>query len=283
MFKNKKTKILISILIIVLLSFYYIYEDSSNFLRVCFFDVGQGDSILIKSPKGKNILIDGGPSADLIQKLGNKHSYQNHQIDILILTHAHADHYFGLIEVIKRYNIKLVLWSGIDAHNSSYLHFKKLIENLNTKIAILGQEYLIEKNLKIKILYPLHYLEEGDTDLNNTSISLILSHQNIDFFLAGDLTCEGEEEIIKQNINIKSEIFKANHHGSRWSNCNYFLDKVKPELAIIQSGIDNSFGHPHQETLDRLEERNIEILRNDELGNIWIYSDGGKYWIYPVK
>jgi len=276
---NIKRKLSIIILIIIAI-FYYHFEDKSNFLRVCFLNVGQGDSILIKSPQGKNILIDGGPNANLIHQLGNRHSYQNHQIDILILTHAHADHYYGLIEIVKRYNIKLILWCGIDAYNSDYLYFKKLIQNLNTKIALLGQEYILDSDLKIKIFYPTHYLtEEKTTDLNNTSVSLILSYGEIDFWLAGDLTCEGEEEILKQNIPLEAEIYKANHHGSRWSNCDDILDKLKPEIAIIQSGIDNSFGHPHSETLERIEERSIEILRNDELGDIWIYSDGEKYWL----
>ncbi len=274
-----RKKLSIIIILIIISIFYYKFEDYSDILRVCFLNIGQGDSILIKSPQGKNILIDGGPDANLIHQLGNIHSYQNHQIDILILTHAHADHYIGLIEVLKRYDIKLILWSGIDAHNSSYLYFKKLTKDLNTKIAILGQEYLIETNLKIKILYPTYYLKEDDTDLNNTSVSLILSYQNIDFFLAGDLTCEGETKIIKQNLNIQAEIYKVSHHGSRWSNCDNILDKIKPRLAIIQSGIDNQHQHPHLETLARLEERNIQILRNDELGNIWIHSDGEKYWI----
>jgi competence protein ComEC len=276
----KKNKIVLIIFLIIIATFYYKFEDKSNLLRVCFLNVGQGDAILIKSPQGKNILIDGGPNANLIHQLGNKHSYQNHQIDILILTHAHADHYIGLIEVVKRYDIKLILWSGIDAHNSSYLYFKKLLENYNVNVTLLGQEYLIEDNLKIKILYPTHILKEEEAeDVNNTSVSLILSYGNIDFWLAGDLTCEGEEEIIKQNLDIKAEIYKASHHGSRWSNCDNILDKIKPELAIIQSGIDNQHKHPHPETLERLEERNINILRNDELGDIWIHSDGMEYWV----
>jgi len=158
--------------------------------------------------------------------------------------------------------------------------FKNLISGLPTKIAILGQEYLLGPDLKIKIFYPTHCLtEEEATDLNNTSVSLILSYKQIDFWLAGDLTCEGEEKIVQQNLNLQAEIYKASHHGSRWSNCAYILDKINPEIAIIQSGIDNSFGHPHQETLNRLEERNIQILRNDQMGNIWIYSNGEKYWL----
>ena len=277
---HKKTKFSIIILLLIILVVYYIFEDYSDILRVCFINVDQGDSILIKTPQNKNILIDGGPTADLVQKLGQMHAYKNHQIDILILTHAHADHYYGLIEIVKRYNIKLILWCGIDGSSHDYLYFKNLIKNLNTKIAILGQEYLLENNLKIKILYPTHYLKpEEAEDINNTSIAIILSYKNINFFLAGDLTCEGEAEIIEQNLNLKSEIYKASHHGSRWSNCDYILDEINPELAIIQSGIDNQHKHPHPETLDRLNNRNIEILRNDELGDIWIYSDGLKFWL----
>jgi len=277
---HKKTKFSIIILLLIILIVYYIFEDHSDILRVCFINVGQGDSIFIKTPQNKNILIDGGPSADLVQKIGQMHAYKNHKIDILILTHAHADHYYGLIEIVKRYKIKLILWCGIDAHNSDYLYFKELIKDLDTKIAILGQEYLIEPNLRIKIFYPTHYLQEEEvTDLNNTSVSLILSYQNIDFWLAGDLTCEGEKEILEQNSNLESEIYKTNHHGSRWSNCDYILDAIAPQIAIIQSGIDNTFGHPHQETLERLEQRNIKILRNDQVGDIWIYSDGEKYWV----
>ena len=277
---SKRKKQISIVILIIIAIFYYKFEDQSHLLRVCFFNVGQGDSILIKSPQGKNILIDGGPDANLIHQLGNKHSYQNHQIDILVLTHAHADHYIGLIEVIRRYDIKLILWSGIDAYNSTYLYFKELMNQQNTKVALLGQEYLIEDNLKIRIIYPTHILNKEEAeDLNNTSVSLILSYGKIDFWLAGDLTCKGEEEIIKQNIAMEVEIYKASHHGSRWSNCEPILDKLKPKLAIIQSGFDNKFKHPHLETLERLEKRSIKILRNDELGDIWIESDGEKYWV----
>lgn len=282
--QNKKIKIIIFIVLLIILYAYYFYEDNSKLLKVCFIDIGQGDSILIKSPKGKNILIDGGPNSDLIQKLGTKHSYKNHKIHLLILTHAHADHYFGLIEILKRYQIDLILWCGIDSKAYDYLYFKNLLKEkkFNTKIAILGQEYSIEDNLKIKIIYPTHYLKQGEIeDLNDTSVSIRLSYKNIDFILAGDLTCIGEKEIINQNIYIESEIFKANHHGSQWSSCDYFIDRVKPEIVIIQSGIGNKFGHPHQETLDRFNARNMKILRNDELGDIWIYSDGKKYWVNP--
>lgn len=277
MFKKNKIKIVILLLLIAF--FYYQWEDKSSFLRVGFLDVGQGDAILIKAPSGQNILIDGGPSANLIHQLGNNHSYQDHQIDILILTHAHADHFYGLVEVVKRYNIQLILWSGIESHWSEYQYFQELTKKLNLKIAQLGQEYLIENNLKIKIVYPTHTLKEEAEDMNNTSVSLILNYGEIDFWLAGDLTCEGEEEILKQNLNMETEIYKASHHGSRWSNCDDILDKLKPELAIIQSGLDNQHKHPHLETLERLEKRSIEILRNDELGDIWIESDGEGYWV----
>jgi competence protein ComEC len=282
MFSRKKISILIVLIIIAI--FYYHYEDQSPYLRVGFLDVGQGDAVLIKTPKGKNILIDGGPSANFIHQLGREHSYQNHHIDILILTHAHADHFYGLIEVVKRYNIQMIFWCGVGSDWSEYKYFQNLIEKLNSKIALLGQEYLIEPNLKIKILYPTHILtKEEAKDVNNTSVSLILSYKQIDFWLAGDLTCEGEDEILKQNLNLKSEIYKVSHHGSRWSNCDPILDKVKPELAIIQSGLDNQHKHPHLETLERLEQRSIPILRNDELGDIWIYSDGEKCWLPSIK
>jgi len=278
MSKRKKISI-ITILIIIALC-YYKFEDQSNLLRVCFLDVGQGDAVLIKSPQGKNILIDGGPDANLIHQLGNKHSYQNHQIDILVLTHAHADHFYGLVEIVKRYDIKLVLWSGVESQWSEYQYFQNIADKLDTKVALLGQEYLIEDDLKIRVVYPTHILKEEEAeDINNTSVSLILSYGEIDFWLAGDLTCEGEEEIIRQGLNTETEIYKASHHGSRWSNCDDILDKLKPELAIIQSGLDNQHKHPHLETLERLEERSIKILSNDELGDIWIESDGEKYWV----
>ncbi len=279
MSKKKKFKIIIIILITISLIYYYNKEDYSKLLRVIFLNVGQGDGILIKSPQGKNIIIDGGPNANFINQIGKNHSYKNHKIDILVLTHAHADHYTGLIEVLKRYKINLILWSGVDASNPDYLYFKNLTGTFNTKIAILGQEYLIEPNLKIKIIYPNHFLKAKEIeDLNDTSVSIILSYKDVHFWLAGDLTCKGETEIIKQNLNIKAEVYKASHHGSRWSNCNPILNLLKPKLAIIQSGIDNKFKHPHSETLKRLSEKNIEILRNDQLANILISTDGKNIW-----
>ncbi len=272
-------KIIFVIIIIILLEFYYFYEENDKMLNIVFLDVGQGDAILIKSPNGKNILIDGGPDSDLTEKISKYMAYKNNKINMIIITHPHRDHYYGLISVIKKYKPEKIIYSGIDVYLSDYIYMKKVIndnalELIKPKI---GDKYEIDENLYFQITYmPKISTVEN---LNDASVSIKLTYGNFDAIFNGDASCEIENIILKNNTDLKSEIFKASHHASKYSNCDNLLSDMKPEITIIQSGIDNKFGHPHQEAMNRILKSGSQILRNDQLGDIIIKSNGENYEI----
>ncbi|HNV96729.1 MAG TPA: MBL fold metallo-hydrolase [bacterium] len=271
-------KIIFIIIIVLILGFYYTYEKNDKLLNIIFIDVGQGDAILIKTQTGKNILIDGGPDSDLPEKINKFIAYRNNKIDLIIITHPHKDHYYGLIPIIKKYKTQKIIYSGIDVNLSDYNYMKKIINDYNLEITKpkLGDRYEIDENLYLSIIYmPKTKTVEN---LNDASVSIKLTYKNFDAIFNGDASCEIENIILKDNTNLKSEIFKASHHGSKYSNCDNLLNTIKPEITIIQSGSDNKFGHPHKEALDRIIKNGSKILRNDELGNIIIKSDGENYY-----
>lgn len=273
-------KIIFIIVTILILSFYYLYEKNDRLLNIIFLDVGQGDAILIKSPSGKNILIDGGPDSNLTEKISKYMAYRNNKIDMIIITHPHRDHYYGLISVIKKYKPEKIIYSGIDVHLSDYSYMKNIIDDNNLQLIKpkIGDKYEIDENLYFQITY----MPKTSTveNLNDASVSIKLTYVNFDVIFNGwHASCEIENIILKNNTNLKSEIFKASHHASKYSNCDNLLSAMKPELTIIQSGALNRFGHPHQEAMDRILKSGSQILRNDELGDIIIKSDANNYYI----
>ncbi|MDD3284989.1 MAG: ComEC/Rec2 family competence protein [Patescibacteria group bacterium] len=277
--KKKIFRVIIILVIITALVPYYFLEDKSEYLRMYFINVGQGDGILIKTPEGKTIVIDGGAYNDFVKKVSQKLPFRKRNIDLLVITHAHADHYIGLINLIERYEINTIFYSGYNVNLEDYNYLMNLIKEKNINLIKVksGQVISFEKNINLEILHPFS-IKEKEEDINNTSVVIRLSYKNFDAIFTGDMTCEGEKELVEKDKNLESELLKIGHHGSRWASCDYFLEYVKPQISVIQVGIDNSFNHPHQETLQRLEKINTQILRNDQSGDIIIYSDGEKYF-----
>lgn len=276
-------KIIFIITTILILNFYYFYEKNDKLLNLIFINVGQGDAILIKSPSGKNILIDGGPDSDLTEKISKFIAYRNNKIDLIIITHPHRDHYYGLISVIKKYKTKKIIYSGVDVNLADYKYMKKIISDNSLELIgpKTGEKYEIDENVFFQIIY----MPKTKTleNLNDASVSIKLTYKNFDAIFNGDASCEIENIILRDNTNLKSEIFKASHHASKYSNCDNLLSAIKPELTVIQSGVDNKFGHPHQEAINRILKSGSKILRNDELGDIIIKSDGQTYGIEQIN
>lgn len=253
-----------------------------KFLEVNFFDVGQGDAIFIETPQRHQILIDGGPDSTILERLNQEMPFWDRNIDLIILTHPEADHLSGLLEVLKRYKIENILWTGVVRETAEYKEWKKLIKDEKAKIFIAQTDRKIilsisDINSFVEILYPLENLEGQEfKDSNNTSIIAKLVFGENSFLFTGDIYKSGELQLINQKINVDSDILKISHHGSKTSSSEGFLEKVSPEIAVIEVGKNNRYGHPHQEVLERLEKYGIKILRTDENGDIKIISDGEK-------
>lgn len=249
-------------------------------LRVVFFDVGQGDSIFIETSSKQQILIDGGPGSAVLEKLATEMPFYDRTLDLIILTHPDYDHIAGLVEVLKRYNVENILWTGIIRNTSEYREWQRLIKEEGAVIFIAEQGLKIKlKNSYIDILHPFESLEGKEVkDSNETSIVARMISGDKSFLFIGDIGFETEDKLIEENVYIDSDVLKVGHHGSKYSTSENFLSLVNPEIAVIQVG-ENSYGHPSEQTLARLEKFGISIFRNDINKNVEIVSDGNNFII----
>jgi competence protein ComEC len=255
-----------------------------HYLEVNFFDLGQGEAIFIETPRRYQILIDGGGDSTILKKLRKKMPFWDRSLDLVILTHPDHDHLAGLIEVLKRYKVDHILWTGVLRDNLEYREWQKVIkkEKAKIKIAQAGQKIKTPK-ISLKILHPFENLAgKKFKNNNNTSIVARLSFKDNSFLFTGDIYQSVEKKLIIFGQNLNSDVLKVSHHGSKTSSSKEFLEKVLPKIAIIQVG-KNIYGHPHKEVLKRLKEKNIKILRTDEVGDIKILSDGNNLKILTSK
>ncbi len=255
--------------------------QGSGFLEVNFFDVGQGDSIFIETPEKFQVLIDGGPDSKILEKLGKEMPFYDRTIDLVILTHPDPDHLNGVIEVLKRYKIKEIIYTGVVPEDLRQKGVDIVEKSKAEKIiAKAGQRIDLGQGIYIDVLYPFEDITgQRFSDFNQTSIVCRLIYGKTSFLLAGDAPKSVEYQLLAKQANLDSDILKVAHHGSKTSTSDYFLSAVSPEIAVIQVGKDNKFGHPYQEVLDVLNQQNIKILRTDLMGDIKILSDGIQYKI----
>jgi len=241
---------------------------------VDFFDVGQGDAIFIETPQRYQILIDGGPDNVVLEKLGERMLFWDRTIDLVILTHPEYDHMAGLIEVLKTYEVKNILWTGIVRDTAEYGEWKRLIGEEDARLIIAQKSLRIHlDNSYIDVLAPFENLEGQEMkDSNNTSIVTRLVFGEKSFLFAGDIEKSMEKKLIESGAEIDSDVLKVAHHGSKTSSIPEFVEKVSPEVAVISVGKENKYGHPHEETLDTLGKYGIDILRTDLNGDIKIIS-----------
>lgn len=269
-YKVKQVILLVLAGVYVLVIFLF-WQIPDKKLHLYFLDIGQGDSIFIKTPENNQILVDGGPQNKVVQELGEVMPFFDKSIDLVILTHPHADHVDGLVEVLKRYKVGAVIFTGVDFKNPSYDEFLREIDRQNIPFLIAESETDLRLGeILLDVIYPFKELiGEKFKNPNNSSVAVKLMYGNLAVLLTGDLEKEAEEELIKSGVDLKADIFKAGHHGSKTSSTKAFLSRVKPEIVVIQSGQGNKFGHPNKETLENLEAMGVEkIYRNDLEGRI---------------
>jgi competence protein ComEC len=254
-------------------------------LHVSFLDVGQGDAVLIQTPNGQNILIDGGPDPQKINlELSKKLPFWDRTIDLVVCTQPQADHVTGLVDVLQRYKVKQVLESGVSYNSSIYQEWLRLVEDkgIEYNIARAGQEIDLGGGITMKILNPPPEFFQGTScDVDNNGVVLKLTWHKVSFLFTADIREEAEFELIGQRANLKSTVLKVAHHGSETSTTQQFLAAVNPEAAVISVGADNPFGHPNPEVVERLIDRLNEdsVYRTDEDGTIEFITDGERLWM----
>ncbi len=234
-------------------------------LTANFVDVGQGDSIYIELPNGHNALIDGGPNGDSIRNFLKAKGVTT--IDHVVLTHPHSDHYIGLLEVFKKFQVNEFYdtkMDNTDAQGDNTLRQLAQAEpGCKTIYPEPGDQLNWDRNVTVKVLNsctsPMS--AKDNTPINNCSIVLRLYYNGSAILLMGDAESEVENammRIFKSGLN--STYLKVGHHGSRYSTSAKFLERVQARVAIISVGKDNKFGHPHKETMDRLVAAGLQVF-----------------------
>ncbi len=252
----------------------------SHELSVKFLDIGQGDSILIQTPHGRQVLIDGGPGTTLLERLGEETSFWQKSFDLLILTHPDLDHLEGLLEVLKRYEVERVLMTGVRHGSTLYQSWLETLVELNIPVTIVSPDldWMIDEGVYLDVLHPsVPVLFENAENINDTSVVIKLVYGNTSMLLPGDAEEDQEMALLKTGYDLSADILKSGHHGSTSSSHPYLLHAVQADEVIIQAGRDNQFGHPHVETLLRYDERGMEWESTQETGTITIISDAEEW------
>lgn len=283
---SMKVKFRIVVLLLLLVSSYVVWTlpqqvfgTASTNLQVHFLDVGQGDAILIQTPKGVEVLIDGGRNASVLQKLAEVMTVWDRDIDMIVGTHPDTDHIGGLTDVLKNYTVGTILTTENEGDSSTADLYRSLSSAEGAEIiyARRGQEFALDASTTLRVLFP--DVDPSAMETNTSSIVLQLQYGNSTFMLTGDSPKNIEEYLVLiEGEYLKSDVLKVGHHGSRTSTSELFLDEVQPQFAIISAGKDNSYGHPHVEVTDLLFNKRVQMFNTAEEGTITLLSDGTQVW-----
>lgn len=276
--KNNKCKIIICLLIVLILINFIIYIFPQK-LRIFFIDVGQGDSTLIITPDKKTVLIDGGgsDSFDVGEKVLLPYLLDRRilKIDYVLISHFDTDHCGGILTIMEKVKVKNIIISEQAEHSENYERFKKLM--IHKKIRLIevkkGDKIKIGRYSEFKILFPTSRLL-SENPLNNNSIVAQFNYNNFKMLFTGDIEKLAEQQILKaEKAEIRADILKVAHHGSKTSSIPEFIKAVKPKIALIGVGKNNTFGHPNKQTIKNLENIKCRIYRTDLQGEIIIKID----------
>ncbi|MBX4210596.1 MBL fold metallo-hydrolase [Candidatus Parcubacteria bacterium] len=252
-------------------------NGSSGVLRVVALNIGQGDAIFIETPNHNQILIDGGGTNKILEELGTVMPFYDRSIDMLVVTNPDKDHMGGFIDVLKNYHVGRVLEPGTKSDSATYAELEKTIseKQVPETLARRGMDFVLDDNVHLYTLFPDRDVSGLTT--NDGSIVAKLVYGNTSFMLTGDSPQKIEEYLVSlDGTNLKSDVLKVGHHGSRTSTGALFLSYVQPVYAMISAGFKNKYGHPHKETIDNLNAAHVKTFITYEKGSVGFRSDGVK-------
>ncbi|MEK7588515.1 MAG: ComEC/Rec2 family competence protein [Patescibacteria group bacterium] len=274
----KKHGLVLMVLVLIFCNsiiFYIDFKYSNRKLTFVMMNVGQGDALFIESPTGTQIIVDGGPGKNILKELPKFMPFWDRSIDAVVITNPDKDHISGFTDILKLYKVDTVFEPGTMNDSSTYKNLEKEIKNQDIPNILAKKGMIIDigGGAYLEVLFPDR--DVSMREVNDGSIVMRLIYGETSIMLTGDATLKTEKIILnneKEN-SLQSDILKVGHHGSRTSSSYEFVKEVKPKYAVISDGVNNSYGHPHPETLRTLNELGVEILRTDELGTIIFSCD----------
>lgn len=268
--------ILLGILVLNLQTVHNAFGQPATDLRVIFIDVGQGDSTLIVMPNGKSVLIDGGEKSMGNVVISTLQQHGISKLDVLVASHPHRDHIAGLIPVMSTIEIGLILDSGQQTTTQVFEDYLNTIEarGIPFKAVEAGQTINLDPRVSMEILNPPSPLFSGtNDDISNNSIVIKLTYNNFSAIFPGDITVIAEESLLGEDLNV--DVLLAAHHGSGNSNTMGFLNAATPEAVVVYAGLNNRYGHPSQESIERINSAGVNhIFITYEDGTITLTTNG---------
>ena len=241
--------------------------------------IGQGDAMLLTTPSGKQIVVDGGESLELLRFLGANMPWFDRTIELLILSHPDADHITALPELLKRYKVETILMTGLQHSSGHYDKFLHYIQEHQISLVSpeFGKRINMGDGVLLETLWPLEpQVGQKPHDPNHESVVVRVVYGNKKILLAGDIDKAAERQILASGQNIQADHLKVAHHGSDTSTLSEFIQAVNPNTAVISAGKDNRFGHPHTQVIERLEQEGVEVWVTAKDGDFIVEIDGEK-------
>lgn len=267
---------LVCVLAVFTMAAFHYFKYFDGKLHVVFCDVGQGDAIYIRTPKGDDILIDGGPDKSVLKCLDENRPFWDRTLELVFATHPDADHITGFVDIVQNYKIKSYNTSILEKETGVFEELSHLLEERKIPVRqlVAGDRFTTPDGILIMTLWPQsEYVEAAlSDDTNAYSLVQKLTYGETTILLTGDVTFDTLNQLMEDIGSI--DIFKVPHHGSYTGiNEDTFL-YTKPSIVIISNGKNNRYGHPHASVINELKENGIKYIRTDQEGSIRFASDG---------
>jgi competence protein ComEC len=281
-FERNRLFTLVGLLLMVIITWFPVStpgNGSCDCLTVSFLDVGQGDAILIQTSDGYEMLIDGGRDSSVLRELSKQRSFFDRTIDVVVSTHPDLDHIAGLVDVLKRYQVGTIIMTTNEGESGAAEAFSSAVPNENAQIVLAdaGQTLRLGATVLVQIFAPTG--DESKLESNTASIVTRIVYGDTSFLLTGDAPMEIEDYLVRTyGKQLDSDVLKLGHHGSKTSSSDLWLDTVTPQFAVVSAGLDNRYGHPHQDVMQRVFKRNIETSHTGTDGTVTFLSNGTAVW-----
>ena len=246
-------------------------------LRVTVLDVGQGDAILIQTPDGKDILVDGGPGRAVLRGLGSELAWHDRSIELMVLTHPQADHMDGLIDVFARYDVKRIVAGPGVQRSAGSVAWRAAAAAERVTVETTGQGVALDlgEGVWLDVLGP-DAEEVADRQINNTGAVIRIAWRDVSVLLTADIEARAERALLNDGVDLRATMLKVGHHGSKTSSSSEFLAAVQPAISVVSSGKNNPFGHPAPDVVDRLAEYG-PVYNTADVGPVRFETDGHRW------